>query len=221
MTPGAPRKLGEQHYKGSLDLSGSDFSPWVTGMLISKVHWQLEVASTGEILVDDDSAALTDITVNNLTIGVQYLARVRYRADDGTWSSWSPDLIHIVYGEPTTDSSTPAGGVYPTTPQILQPFEETITFRTLIAGGAGKEQRDTAWTAPKRLFRLTYGALTKTDCDTLWDFYDSQKGTYGTFTFVNPLDSVSYTVRFKNDTMSRKIFDDVLTSTGLEMIEVL
>lgn len=221
MTPGAPRKLGEQHRKATIELSSSDFSPEVTAMVLSAVHWQIEDFDAGTIVVDVVEGATTDLTVQDLTIGTQYLIRVRHRADDGTWSDWSPDLIHTPYGEPTIESSASTGGAFPTTPQILQPFEELVNFRTIIAGGSSKEQRSAAWSGSKRLFRLTYGALTKTDADTLWDFYDQKKGTYGTFSFTNPLDGVVYTVRFKNDTMTRKIFDDALFSTGLELIQVL
>lgn len=61
-------------------------------------------------------------------------------------------------------------------------LEEDVNFNTLITQfETGKEQRRNLWTYGVRRYNLTLNYYSKTNMDTLWDFYIARKGTYDTF----------------------------------------
>lgn len=220
----APTKLAEQHGKVSATFGIERATvPIVDGMTEMGSHWQIEDVATGAFFLDQQSYTtyVSSLTVTGLVIGTRYYVRVRVRLDDGTWTSWSPSYYFTPYGQQEAESDPPAGGSYPTNPTMLQPFEEQITYRTLIAGYAGKEQRDEAWDTPRMMFKIRYAALTRTDMETLWNFFISQKGSYGVFSFTHPISAVVYTVRFNDNSMQRTIFESLLLSTGVELVQVL
>ena len=110
---------------------------------------------------------------------------------------------------------------YPTSPVIQYVFTEKIDFKTLVSAFEnGYEQRRRKWAHGKRSFSLKYNVLTYNETDTLYDFYIARNGTYDAFSFVNPNDNQTYTVRFTDDQMSFDHFSQAICSTGLNMVEV-
>ena len=71
-------------------------------------------------------------------------------------------------------------------------LEESIGFKTLITPmESGLERRRAKWTYGLRSYRLKLFAYTKSDMDTVWDFYIARKGAYDTFIVKIPTE---YTV---------------------------
>lgn len=89
-------------------------------------------------------------------------------------------------------------------PQFV--FTEEVEFKVLISSGdAGKERRRLK-AGPFYTFKLVFDVLTATECDAIWNFYIARNGNYEAFTWTNPRDSVSHTVRFVEGKLSRQWF---------------
>ncbi len=111
---------------------------------------------------------------------------------------------------------------FPASPPPSYVFTEKIGFKTLVSDFAnGAEQRRNKWGQGKRSFTLTYDVLTAAETNTLYNFYVARKGPFEAFSFVNPMDSQTYTVRFVDDEMSYDEFDIQLRRTGVKLIQVL
>ena len=101
---------------------------------------------------------------------------------------------------------------YPASPKpqfVNRGYNELVKFNTEITSYAsGKEQRKRRWAngVYKNPFVLNYDTLNKTNCDILWDFFIARSGSYESFTYVDEINSSSFTVRFANDTLRRTIF---------------
>jgi phage-related protein len=81
-------------------------------------------------------------------------------------------------------------------------LEEEAKFSTLVSQYEnGYEQRRNKWANPLREWTLNFKNRTATELATVRDFFLAKKGIYTTFTWVNPLDSVEYTVRFREDSL--------------------
>jgi len=87
-------------------------------------------------------------------------------------------------------------------------FTQGVKFETLITrGGRGKEQRRSKGPAAGQIsWTLQYSKLSATTADAIWSFYNSKKGALTSFTWLNPLDSQTYTVRFLEDNLTRNYF---------------
>lgn len=100
---------------------------------------------------------------------------------------------------------------FPVTPDY--PVEETPKFKTLVSTfDNGSEQRRGKWASVLREFSLSFTNRDEVEFVLFRDFFLSKKGPLLPFTFVNPNDDETYTVRFKEDQVtysqkSRKIFD--------------
>ncbi len=110
---------------------------------------------------------------------------------------------------------------YPTSPTIQFVFTQKMGFKTLISNFEnGYEQRRKKWAHGKHSFSVKYDTLTLAEVDTLYDFYVARNGSHEAFYFANPVDTVTYTVRFADDEMSLDVFTLNLSRTGLNLIEV-
>ena len=89
-------------------------------------------------------------------------------------------------------------------------IEEDPEFRTSVSSFEnGAEQRRGHWTSPIRKWRLQLNNRTQAQMEAIRDFFIAKKGALTSFTWVNPIDSVEYTVRFSEDKLSikRKSFE--------------
>ena len=83
-------------------------------------------------------------------------------------------------------------------------FEEEINYRIDInTFETGTEQRH-ARGRPKRVWTLRYDDVDQTKRDSIHDLFEGVLGAYGAFPWVNPLDNVTYNVRFANDVLDEE-----------------
>lgn len=77
---------------------------------------------------------------------------------------------------------------------------EDIKFKTLVSSFEnGVEQRRNKWANPLRTFRLSFRSRDGVTYAAVRDFFITKKGSYSSFTWTNPADSVTYNVRFTDD----------------------
>lgn len=74
------------------------------------------------------------------------------------------------------------------------------------------------YTRATNTFNLKYKFITEADKATLKTFFADNKG--GEFDWVNPLDTVTYTVRFKQDRLNFKLNPPVQFTVSLILEEV-
>ncbi len=80
-------------------------------------------------------------------------------------------------------------------------FVKRTRYETIISQFEnGAEQRRSRWANPLREWVLQFRNRSASDLSTIQDLFDAQKGQYGAFDWLNPLDAVTYTVRFKEET---------------------
>lgn len=78
--------------------------------------------------------------------------------------------------------------------------EEEVVFNTLVSRFEnGVEQRRSKWANPLRKWKLYFKIRTQTEMEAVRDFFINKKGAYSSFTWTNPNDNVTYTVRFVED----------------------
>jgi hypothetical protein len=68
------------------------------------------------------------------------------------------------------------------------PVIQQLQFKTLITGfdDLGKEQRKQKWLYPRRLITLRYPYISKSEAETLFQFYIARSGAYQAFSFFYP-----------------------------------
>lgn len=67
---------------------------------------------------------------------------------------------------------------------IMTPLKVELEFRTLVSQfESGVETRKAKRTHPRRNLRVSYTYLSKTNANTLWQFYLSRQGAYEAFNF--------------------------------------
>ncbi len=85
-------------------------------------------------------------------------------------------------------------------------FEETKKYNTLISKFEnGTEQRRAQWATPLRTFKLDFVNKTLAEKTTLEALFDAKLGPLTSFRWTNPNDSVQYSVRFEEDSLSIKM----------------
>ena len=101
-------------------------------------------------------------------------------------------------------------------------FATTGSFLTLVSKGeSGKERRRSKMSTVKREWKLTFPLLTSSECALIWDFYVARKGAYDAFTWLDPVTSTQYTVRFKDDNLTKDYFQYNQYKLSLEFVEVI
>ena len=80
-------------------------------------------------------------------------------------------------------------------------YDESISYKVDITvfedGGEQRRLRG----SPRHVFSLEFLSISEDDRDTIHNFFITHKGRYGTFSWVNPLDSITYNVRFATDNL--------------------
>ena len=75
---------------------------------------------------------------------------------------------------------------------------------------SGKEQRRLKHAYSKKSFTMVFRDIIKTKVDDMLAFFQLQHGAHQTFTWTDPTNSTSYTVRFAEDAFSyERTADDV------------
>ena len=99
---------------------------------------------------------------------------------------------------------------------------ETPLFNTQVINYGNKiEQRIAMDSVVRKSFKLYWKSLTTAEKTTVYDFFVARLGAFEAFTWVNPIDSVSYNVRFKEDACNVEYFDYLLWQIQqVEFIEV-
>ena len=88
--------------------------------------------------------------------------------------------------------------IFTATPDFV--YDEEITYQNLVTQFEnGTEQRRQKWATPKRKFTLSFVNRTLAEMQVVRAFFVARTGTYDSFLFTNPNDSVQYTVRFAED----------------------
>lgn len=110
---------------------------------------------------------------------------------------------------------------FPTSPQPIKTQITGIEFKTVISDSEdGYEQRRMVWPRGKRTFALQYDVLTKTEMQTLWDFYVTCSGMYNSFTFYDRTSELNYTCRFDEDTLTMNEFFYRIYSGQMKLREI-
>ena len=107
-------------------------------------------------------------------------------------------------------------------PSIIPQYSlvETDQYGTLITDLWGKERRRNLW-GPKKAFYLKFEALSLGDARSIMDFFVARRGNYESFTWINPLDNVSYTVRFSEASLKREEIANEIFNIEFSLEEVL
>ena len=78
-----------------------------------------------------------------------------------------------------------------------------------------------AWTRAKKTFLVKYNALPIADYNTLVDFFENDaKGGAEVFNWTHPVSSVTYEVRFEEDTLKAEYISPSLVSCSFTLEEV-
>lgn len=115
-------------------------------------------------------------------------------------------------------STFPTLSVNPIFPVITVPVWDTY-----IVGGIGKlEQRESYRNNCRLHFKVSYKYISTADKKLIDDFFEARNGSYESFTWINPETSLSYTVRFAADNLS-KIYPvyGVWDIASLEFVEAV
>ena len=86
---------------------------------------------------------------------------------------------------------------------------------------SGKEQRRLKHAYARKSFTLIFTYIVKTQVDDMLAFFQLQHGAHQTFTWVDPTDSTSYTVRFADDEFTYERSADDVYTIQLKLIQVV
>ena len=83
------------------------------------------------------------------------------------------------------------------------PYTEITTFKVLTSEFEnGVVQKRQKWHQSKKSWEIRFKTNTLTKIKAIRDYFISMTGSVTTFTFTEPLSSVAYTVRFKDDSFT-------------------
>ncbi len=100
-------------------------------------------------------------------------------------------------------------------------LEEELNFDTLVSQFEnGFEQRRGRRGSPLRKFKLSFKTRTKTEMESVRDFFKAKKGALMSFTWLNPNDLEEYNVRFEKDSFDFKRIAFNIFDFEAEFIEV-
>jgi len=101
-------------------------------------------------------------------------------------------------------------------------LSEAISYSTLITSTTyGKERRRNKWASPKRAWELQFNNVSGTKASGIMDFFTGVSGIFSSFSWNNPIDSTSYTVRFKEGSLKRDYIGYDRYNMSLGLTEVL
>ena len=105
------------------------------------------------------------------------------------------------------------------TPDLV--YGEEIGYTTqIIQMEDGGEVRN-SYGSPRRVFMLEYRDATESTKDSIKAFFEARYGRYDTFTWINPNDDVSYTVRFVDESLEINETAEEFYSIKLKLIEIV
>ena len=99
---------------------------------------------------------------------------------------------------------------------------ENKEYRTLVSKFEnGAEQRRGKWNSPLHSFKLQFKNRPHAEMENIKTFFSNKEGALTPFTWENPIDSIEYTVRFKEDSLIVELIAYQLYNIALEFIEVI
>jgi len=99
-------------------------------------------------------------------------------------------------------------------------FNYSNTYGNLVSTMWGKERRRNKW-GPKRSFHLRFDHITTSDMRSIYEFFVARRGDYAKFDWVNPLDDVTYSVRFAKPDLKRDEVGVNAFNCEIDLVEVL
>lgn len=100
-------------------------------------------------------------------------------------------------------------------------FSEVIGVMTnILVAETGKEFRYSKG-QPRREFRLVYTNRSETVKDALLTFFGAREGNYDSFYWVNPNDSTTYEVRFKEGSLDVDYVDYDIYNINFSLMELI
>ena len=100
-------------------------------------------------------------------------------------------------------------------------YEEEIEYITKATMMENGSEVRLSYGTPIRKFTLDYNKITKAIYDSIVDFFTARLGRYETFDWENPNDSVTYTVRFIDDTLETEEIAYEVYNVKLSLSEVI
>ena len=98
----------------------------------------------------------------------------------------------------------------------------TPTYQTLITQFEnGVEQRRPRRATVIRSFKLIFKNRSASDLSTIQTLFTAKQGAYASWTWLNPDDSNTYTVRFKEDSLTWDLVSYQIYNFQFEIIEVI
>lgn len=98
------------------------------------------------------------------------------------------------------------------------PFVEDTVSNVLVAEFEnGVEQRRDKWGRTKKRFEVAFNLMNHAQATSLRDFFEQKSGSADTFQFTNPINGITYTVRFLEGTLriERRFFSSYFATVGL------
>jgi len=86
---------------------------------------------------------------------------------------------------------------------------------------SGKEQRRLKHAHSKSAFTLVFRTIVKTQVDDMLAFFQLQHGAHQTFTWVDPTNNTSYTVRFADDEFAYERVADDVYNVQIKLIQIV
>lgn len=99
--------------------------------------------------------------------------------------------------------------------------EEEIEHSTLISEFENLSEQRRNVAGPRRAWRLRFLNRNQAEFEALRDFYLARSGAFEAFNWTNPNDSVTYQVRFKEQSIKPSRKKGALYDLELDFIEVL
>ena len=101
-------------------------------------------------------------------------------------------------------------------------LSESISYRTLITSTTyGKERRRNKQASPKRAWGLQFNNISGTTASGIVDFFTGVSGIFSTFSWENPIDTTTYTVRFQEGSLQREYIGLDRYNISVGLTEVL
>lgn len=98
---------------------------------------------------------------------------------------------------------------------------ETKEYKTVVSKFEnGTEQRRAKWKDPIRMFKLQFKNRTQAEMEGIKTFFSGKEGALTPFSWENPIDSVEYTVRFKEDSLSVELVSYQIYNIAFDFVEV-
>ena len=119
---------------------------------------------------------------------------------------------------------------FPAIPGIEIDIKKTSVYATTTqVAASGKEQRAAWMDSPRYMFEMTLTARENANIGTssvseyaaIQNLFDECKGSWGTFTFPDPVSTATYTCRFDQDVLEWERVVDHWWRTTLRFITVL